>query len=92
MATDVQPRARGLAERLSDSVVGLADNLLKNLAVLGSFASFAWTVLRYVPSTLAMYPKEMLRQLKDIAWGSGAVLVGGGTVGVMILLSLAAGT
>ena len=92
MATDVQPRARGLAERLSDSVVGLADSGMKNLAVLGSFASFAWNVLRYVPSTLAMYPKEMLRQLKDIAWGSGALLVGGGTVGVMILLSLAAGT
>ena len=34
----------------------------------------------------------MLRQLKDIAWGSGAILVGGGTIGVMILLSVSAGT
>jgi phospholipid/cholesterol/gamma-HCH transport system permease protein len=34
----------------------------------------------------------MLRQLKDVAWGSGALLVGGGTVGVMVLLSLSAGT
>ncbi len=34
----------------------------------------------------------MLRQLKDIAWGSGAIVVGGGTIGVMVLLSLSAGT
>ena len=33
-----------------------------------------------------------MRQLTDIAWGTGAILVGGGTIGVMVLLSVAAGT
>lgn len=28
----------------------------------------------------------------DIAWGSGALVVGGGTIGIMVLLSLSAGT
>ena len=53
---------------------------------------FAGVTLRSVPSTIRLYPTEVLRQLKDIAWGSGAILVGGGTVGVMILLSISAGT
>ena len=69
-----------------------ADATVDAFASLGSFVSFAGKTLRSIPSTLRLYPNEMLRQLKDIAWGSGALLVGGGTVGVMVLLSLAAGT
>lgn len=83
---------RGIGARASDVVVGAADAVLTNLAVLGHFATFCWDVFRNIPSAMVLYPKEMLRQLKDIAWGSGALLVGGGTVGVMVLLSLAAGT
>ena len=89
---NVQPRARTVGDRLSDSLVGAADSIMGVLAKLGSFATFSFDVIKAIPSTLALYPKETLRQLKDIAWGSGALLVGGGTVGVMVLLSLAAGT
>jgi phospholipid/cholesterol/gamma-HCH transport system permease protein len=89
---DVQPRARGFGARFSDGMVGVTDGVMTSLALIGSFFTFSWEVLRNVPSTLALYPKEMFRQLKDIAWGSGALLVGGGTVGVMALLSVAAGT
>jgi phospholipid/cholesterol/gamma-HCH transport system permease protein len=42
--------------------------------------------------TLKRYRLEVMRQLTDIAWGSGAIIVGGGTIGVMVLLSVAAGT
>ncbi len=73
-------------------VVGIADRFMEIFAALGSFATFSLVTLRNVPSTLRLYPAEMLRQLKDIAWGSGAILVGGGTVGVMVLLSVSAGT
>ncbi len=89
MAGHVQPRTRGAGSRLVGRV---SDPLVDALAVLGSFATFSTACLRSIPSTLVLYPKEMLRQLKDIAWGSGALLVGGGTVGVMVLLSVAAGT
>ena len=61
-------------------------------ARLGSFGTFAIAALAAIPATLRLYPREVLRQLKDIAWGSGALVVGGGTVGVMVLLSLSAGT
>ncbi len=62
------------------------------LATLGSFASFSFKAVTAIPITLRLYPSEVLRQLKDLAWGSGAILVGGGTVGVMVLLSVSAGT
>ena len=83
---------RGIGARFSDAVVGVTDGVMKNLATLGDFVTFALKVFREIPATVTMYPKETLRQIKDIAWGSGALLVGGGTVGVMILLSVAAGT
>lgn len=83
---------RGIGARFSDAIVGVADSLMTMLATVGSFVTFAGKVFVNIPSTIAMYPKEVLRQIKDIAWGSGALLVGGGTIGVMVLLSLAAGT
>lgn len=62
------------------------------LARFSDFVWFTWTTFRGTRFTLQRYYKEVLRQLADISWGSGALLVGGGTVGVMILLSLSAGT
>ncbi|WP_309648969.1 ABC transporter permease [Nocardioides sp.] len=82
----------GVGRRAGDTLVSATDGLMEALAALGSFATFTWITIRNVPSTLRLYPAEMLRQLKDIAWGSGALVVGGGTVGVMILLSISAGT
>jgi len=62
------------------------------LAELGRFSTFSGQSLRAVPSTMTRYGGEIMRQFTDIAWGSGAILVGGGTIGVMVLLSIAAGT
>lgn len=76
----------------ADVLVRLVDALLGTLAQIGSFATFAGRAVAAVPATVAKYHREVLRQLKDIAWGSGAIVVGGGTVGVMVLLSLSAGT
>jgi phospholipid/cholesterol/gamma-HCH transport system permease protein len=76
----------------SDLLVRALDGLLTVLAQVGDYATFVGHTLASIPMTLARYHREMLRQLKDIAWGSGAIIVGGGTVGVMVLLSLSAGT
>ena len=77
---------------LQDFLVGLAGSVSGALAGIGDFATFTVKTLRSLPYTLTRYRNEMLRQLMDIAWGSGALIVGGGTVGVMILLSISAGT
>ena len=70
----------------------LAGGAVSAAAQLGSFATFSWHTLLAVPATLRLYLRETLRQLKDVAWGSGALIVGGGTIGVMVLLSISAGT
>ena len=75
-----------------NALVGVTNSVMEAFASVGSFATFAGVTLRNVPATIRLYPSEILRQLKDIAWGSGAILVGGGTIGVMILLSISAGT
>ena len=40
----------------------------------------------------ALPPRGAAPAQADIAWGSGALVVGGGTIGVMVLLALSAGT
>jgi phospholipid/cholesterol/gamma-HCH transport system permease protein len=87
MSLQVSARAQ-----VSDAFVRGLDGLLGLLAQLGDFTTFAARTLAAVPVTLRLYHREVLRQLKDIAWGSGALIVGGGTIGVMVLLALSAGT
>ncbi len=58
----------------------------------GRKANFYWLCLTSVPLTLGKYRTEVYRQLSDITWGSGALIVGGGTVGVMALMSTFVGT
>ena len=87
MSLQTSPR-----EQVSDALVRGLDGVLGLLAQLGDFTTFAARTLVAVPVTLRLYHREVLRQLKDIAWGSGALIVGGGTIGVMVLLALSAGT
>ncbi|MCR6031174.1 ABC transporter permease [Nocardioides sp. zg-579] len=62
------------------------------LATAGDAATFSLRALAATGSTLRLYRAEVLRQLADISWGSGALVVGGGTIGVMVLLAFSAGT
>jgi len=76
----------------SDLLVSALDRVMTVLAQVGDFGTFVWQTFAAVAVTIRLYHREILRQLKDIAWGSGAIIVGGGTIGVMILLSISAGT
>ncbi|WP_121258902.1 MlaE family ABC transporter permease [Nocardioides ferulae] len=62
------------------------------LATAGDAATFSVRALAATGSTLRLYRTEVLRQLADISWGSGSLIVGGGTIGVMVLLAVSAGT
>ena len=78
--------------RAGDLLVKALDGLMTALAQIGDFATFSVRTVGSTAITVKKYHREVLRQLKDIAWGSGALVVGGGTVGVMVLLALSAGT
>lgn len=58
----------------------------------GEVATFAFVAVFGIRFTVLRYRREVLRQLADISWGSGALVVGGGTIAVMVLLALSAGT
>ena len=85
MATvDIPPKA---PRRL----VVVANQPLDGLATLGQQLAFYARVLAWVPRTLAHYPREILRLLSDVFFGSGALAVIGGTLGVMIGMTVFTG-
>ncbi|RZQ63235.1 MlaE family ABC transporter permease [Amycolatopsis suaedae] len=57
----------------------------------GAQLSFAVRVLAWVPRTLRRYTRETLRLLTEVSFGTGALAVIGGTVGVMIGMTLFTG-
>ncbi|TWF93157.1 MlaE family ABC transporter permease [Saccharopolyspora dendranthemae] len=59
---------------------------------LGDQMSFYMRSLAWIPRAITRYAKETLRLLAEVSFGSGALAVIGGTVGVMIGLTLFTGT
>nr|WP_246010788.1 ABC transporter permease [Nocardia mexicana] len=58
---------------------------------LGHQATFVVHVLGAVPHTLRAYRRQTMLILTDITWGSGKIIVGGGTVAVLVFLGVAVG-
>lgn len=78
------PRGTGWLTRTKESVdTGLAN--------LGQFVTFVALTIRYIPWTLVRYPRQTVKTVTDLAWGRGAVIVGGGTALVMVALGITAG-
>ncbi len=61
------------------------------LSDLGANLRFYLEVLQQIPATLKHYPKEVLRLLSEVSFGSGALAVIGGTIGVMLGMTLSVG-
>ncbi|HEY7042741.1 MAG TPA: ABC transporter permease [Nocardioidaceae bacterium] len=81
MASDVLITAR----RWLTSPVGVLDSLGEQLL-------FHVRALGWVPRALHRYKKEVLRLLAEVVFGSGALAVIGGTVGVIFVLCFFTGT
>ncbi|WP_158881348.1 MlaE family ABC transporter permease [Amycolatopsis anabasis] len=69
----------------------IANRPLETLDVLGDQMSFYARALAWTPRTLRRYLKEVLRLLAEVSFGSGSLAVIGGTVGVMVGLTLFTG-
>lgn len=61
------------------------------LADLGGQLIFHVRAVSWVPRSLRRYPREVLRLIASVSFGSGALAVIGGTIGVMLSLSLFTG-
>ncbi|MFX0580949.1 MlaE family ABC transporter permease [Nocardia nepalensis] len=78
----------GTAGRVAASGVRAPMTVLESL---GHQVTFVAQVLAAVPHTLRAYRRQTMLVLTDITWGSGALIVGGGTVAVLIFLGVAVG-
>lgn len=70
----------------------LWDKPTNSLAELGQDLRFYGLVLAWIPRTVKRYPRDILRLLSEVSFGSGALAVIGGTIGVMIGMTLFVGT
>jgi phospholipid/cholesterol/gamma-HCH transport system permease protein len=62
------------------------------LGDLGAQLAFYGACIAWLPKTLVHYRKEWLRLLAEVTLGSGALMVFGGTVGIIFFLSFFTGT
>ncbi|MGW4243134.1 ABC transporter permease [Nocardia sp. NPDC004722] len=57
------------------------------LARIGHQVFFFLRSIGSMPMAFKHYPKEVWRLLSDVTWGNGNLVVGGGTIGVVLILS-----
>ncbi|MGH3759020.1 MlaE family ABC transporter permease [Actinophytocola sp.] len=79
------PSISDTARRAARAPLGVLDNL-------GDQLSFYLRALAWIPRTLRRYLRETMRILAEVSFGSGALAVIGGTIGVMIGLTVFTGT
>jgi phospholipid/cholesterol/gamma-HCH transport system permease protein len=73
--------------------VGAAvDRRLGFLDILGDQIGFFLRGIAWIPRAITRYGKEIMRLLAEVSFGSGALAVIGGTIGVMIGLTAFTGT
>ncbi|EHR59394.1 MlaE family ABC transporter permease [Saccharomonospora cyanea] len=77
--------------RLFQNVKNLANRPLTTLDMLGDQMSFYLRALAWAPRAIRRYGREVLRLLAEVSFGSGSLAVIGGTVGVMVGLTLFTG-
>lgn len=82
------PHGLGLPVRASSATVDAAGSVLERL---GHQATFLIEVLGAVPRTLTHYRRQTGALLVDMIWGNGSLIVGGGTIGVLVFLGAAVG-
>jgi phospholipid/cholesterol/gamma-HCH transport system permease protein len=79
--TDIAPRDPSWYDRPVDALAGMGEDI-----------RFHGRVLAWIPATLKRYPKDVLRLLSEVSFGSGALAVIGGTIGVMLGMTLFVGS
>lgn len=79
--------ARGRGDRTLLRVRNAASAPLGVLDRAGEQMSFYGRAIGWIPKTAVHYKKETLRLLAEVTFGSGALAVIGGTIGVILMMS-----
>src|SRR5215469_15297691 len=80
------------AGRWPARLAAFGDRSLSWLDILGDQLVFYARALAWIPRAIRRYFKEILRLLAEVSFGSGALALIGGSVGVMVALTLFTGT
>lgn len=72
-------------------VMRVTDGTADAIDAVGRQVTFLFQMLGSIPYTLRHYRREMMNVLTDITFGSGRIVVGGGTMSVLVLLGIAVG-
>ncbi|MCE7001392.1 ABC transporter permease [Kibdelosporangium philippinense] len=86
--TAVEPRD----QEPRSAILDLAARPFTGLEHLGRQLSFYARALAWAPRTIRRYSREVMRLLTEVSFGTGALAVIGGTLGVMIGMTLFTGT
>ncbi|MEV6279510.1 ABC transporter permease [Nocardia sp. NPDC051832] len=86
-ASPYAPKGLGWAYRLARR----PDRLLAPVENTGFLLGFVFQALWAIPLTLKRYRAQTMRTITDMTWGRGSVIVGGGTVPMLIVLGIAMG-
>lgn len=93
MATSVPgPLAGVVPPRGVRAVLRVGTRVTDVFVELGNQLRFYVTALVWIPRAVVRYWREVLRLVAEISFGSGALLVGGGTVSVIFALSFFSGS
>ncbi|HEY3751810.1 MAG TPA: ABC transporter permease, partial [Pseudonocardiaceae bacterium] len=76
---------------MTDRARMVATRPLRTLDGLGDQMSFYIKTIAWIPRALRRYVKEILRLLAEVSFGSGALAVIGGTIGVMVGMTVFTG-
>src|SRR5487761_649948 len=79
-------------DRWPARLAAVADRSLSGLDMLGDQLIFYVSAVAWTPRAVRRYTREVLRLLAEVSFGSGALGLIGGTVGVMIGMTLFTGT
>jgi phospholipid/cholesterol/gamma-HCH transport system permease protein len=81
----------GEQEREPSRIAAAADRSLSWLDILGDQLVFYLRALAWIPRAIRRYPREIGRLLTEVAFGSGGLALVGGSVIVMVGMTLATG-
>lgn len=68
-----------------------AQRILASFESFGFVLSFIIEVFASIPLTLSRYRSQTMSMITDLTWGRGSLIVGGGTVPVLVVLGIAMG-
>ncbi|NLG48060.1 MAG: ABC transporter permease [Gordonia sp.] len=76
--------------RIRDRVTRWFDGLVGGTVRFGEYVTFVWRAVAAVPYALIHYRKHVVRQIAEVTFGTKSLLSGGGTIGIVLAMSLAA--